>query len=193
MTDVGHEVGAIRFLVEAPLSSRVAMFNQVANKHHNGQLLNPFSEVDGRRSPKPQFSKEDYGKPVAGSLTEQRGQKANMKVLKEMLELCQLINSEGHPTDEPGLKGITFGELFNIYQHINDKVVGLLLRARKHKLITFEGECLFQRRDDDVPIFMLLPIAEIKKTLDDKVDMVRRSVSPNPMPATAITNPYQQS
>lgn len=53
-------------------------------------------------------------RPVAGSLTEQRGQKANMKVLKEMLELCQLINSEGHQTDEPGLKGITFGELFNV-------------------------------------------------------------------------------
>ena len=33
---------------------------------------------------------------------------------------------------------------FQIYNGINDKVVGLLLRARKKHLLTFEGEMLFQ-------------------------------------------------
>lgn len=33
---------------------------------------------------------------------------------------------------------------FQIYTRINDKLVGLLLRARKHEFIAFEGECLFQ-------------------------------------------------
>lgn len=68
---------------------------------------------------------------------------------------------------------------------INDKLVGLLLRARKHKFIEFEGEVLFQRRDDDVPIFMLKSIKEIKAELDEKIAEVRRSASPNPQ-ATGV-------
>ncbi|XP_059621880.1 actin-binding Rho-activating protein [Phlebotomus argentipes] len=182
MADVDHELGAIRHLVESPLSSKVAMFNNVAKKHYDSQLLNPFSDVDGRRSPRPQFSKDEYGKPVAGSLTEFRGQKANLHVYREMMELCDVINNSGAPISEEneGLKYIFFGELFNIYVHISDKVVGLLLRARKHKLIDFEGEVLFQRRDDDVPIFMLKTMAEIREYVRAKEDEVRRSISPNP-------------
>lgn len=55
-------------------------------------------------------------RPIAGSLTEARGQKANMHVFKEMLELCQIVNSEGYPQTEedPTLKFIPFGELFNV-------------------------------------------------------------------------------
>ncbi|KAG4077615.1 hypothetical protein HA402_008875, partial [Bradysia odoriphaga] len=173
---------------DSPLSSKVAMFNKTVREHTDSQMLNPFSQ-DGRSvSPKPKFSKEEYGKPIAGSLTAARGQKANMHVFKEMLELCQIINTEGYPQSEedPSLKFILFGELFNIYTHINDKLVGLLLRARKHKLLDFEGEVLFQRRDDDVPVCMCKPIKEIKAILDGKVDEVRRSVSPNPHPTTML-------
>lgn len=116
-------------------------------------------------------------RPVAGSLTEARGQKANIHVFREMLELCEIINSEGysHCKETPKLKVILFGELFNvsssksqtksqfirfecgfmffswliesfgfeickqIYTSINDKLVGLLLRARKYKFVEFEG------------------------------------------------------
>lgn len=54
-------------------------------------------------------------RPIAGSLTEARGQKANMHVFKEMLELCQIINSEGYVSkDQPELAFIPFGELFNV-------------------------------------------------------------------------------
>lgn len=34
--------------------------------------------------------------------------------------------------------------LLQIYTVISDKVVGILLRARKHHILDFEGECLFQ-------------------------------------------------
>lgn len=40
------------------------MFNQAVSKHNDAQLLNPFAQVDGRASPKPKFSKEEYGKYV---------------------------------------------------------------------------------------------------------------------------------
>lgn len=69
---------------------------------------------------------------------------------------------------------------------INDKLVGLLLRARKHKFVDFEGEILFQRRDDDVLIFLLKPLKEIKSILDAKIEEVRRSVSPNPQPTNLL-------
>lgn len=112
--------------------------------------MNPF--VNNRTSPRPKFSKEEYGKwvsshltkrqtpsfrmstqidlfvycfssenisvhrPIAGSLTEARGQRANIHVFKEMLELCEIINSEGfsHCKETPKLKVILFGELFNV-------------------------------------------------------------------------------
>ena len=53
---------------------------------------------------------------MAGSLTEARGQRANIHVFKEMLELCEIINSEGfsHNKATPKLKVILFGELFNV-------------------------------------------------------------------------------
>lgn len=47
-----------------------------------------------------------------------RGQKANIHVLKEMLELCQIIDSEGYDVkDEPEMRVIPFGELFNVREH----------------------------------------------------------------------------
>lgn len=76
--------------------------------------------------------------------------------------------------------------IFQIYVHISDKVVGLLLRARKHKLLDFEGEILFQRRDDDVPVMMLKTMKEIREYLKQKEEEVSRSVSPNPKATTLL-------
>lgn len=84
-------------------------------------------------------------RPAAGSLSDIRGRKANAHILREILELCDVIYQNGTPCrDQPDITGITFGDLFNIYTHISDKCVGLLLRARKQGLVNFEGECLFQ-------------------------------------------------
>ena len=47
---------------------------------------------------------------------------------------------------------VRFGPLFEYYNRISNKLVGVLMRARKHGYITFVGEMLYQRRDDDVQI-----------------------------------------
>lgn len=185
MTDVAHELGALRMIVDSPLSSKVALFNNVNKNHMLSQSVNPFSESQGSRGmQRLQISKEEYGRPKAGSLTEYRGKKANIQVFQEMLELCQVIHDEGQPVSkkDPEIRVVLFGELFNIYTHINDKLVGLMLRARKHDLIQFEGEMLFQRRDDHVPVYLVKPLREIREILVGKQTEIRRSLSPNPQP-----------
>lgn len=88
---------------------------------------------------------------MAGSLTDIRGKKAAAHILKEVLELCEIIHQEGTPCrDQPEIIAITFGDLFNIYTHISNKCVGLLLRARKQKFVDFEGEVLFQVDDNEL-------------------------------------------
>jgi hypothetical protein len=51
--------------------------------------------------------------------------------------------------DENGQTLILFGDLFEVYSTISDKVVGMLLRARKHQLLYFEG--LPPRCDKPIP------------------------------------------
>lgn len=92
-----------------------------------------------------------YGRPVPGSKTEARGIKAHENIEDEIRVLCSVIEEHGNPT-EGGLAEIKFGELFRLYQVISNKVVGVLIRARKHGFVEFEGEMLYQRRDDDVII-----------------------------------------
>lgn len=60
------------------------------------------------------------------------------------------------------------------------------MRARKQKLIDFEGEMLFQRRDDEVPIFMLKTVDEIKDILNGKVDGIQQNLSSNPKPTDVL-------
>ncbi|GAB1859126.1 Actin-binding Rho-activating protein-like isoform X2 [Camponotus japonicus] len=157
------------------LGAKVAMFNQYANKHKDKQSKNPFTS--GLNIEKPKFSKEEYGRPEAGSLSDLRGRKANAHILKEILELCEIISQEGTAClDQPDVIGITFGDIFNIYTNISSKCVGLLLRARKQKYLEFEGECLFQRRDDDVPIFLIKPIEEIRKEYNQRLEETRKNL-----------------
>lgn len=48
-------------------------------------------------------------------MTEYRGKKANTHIYQEMLELCEIINDAGDPLeDEPDLRGILFGDLFQV-------------------------------------------------------------------------------
>ena len=79
---------------------------------------------------------------------------------------------ENHPVpadkedENHSISKIEFGKLFKIYTYISNKLVGILLRARKYGLVDFEGECLFQRQDDDVIITLLYPSSKVKKMLD---------------------------
>ncbi|KAK1120275.1 hypothetical protein K0M31_012636 [Melipona bicolor] len=157
-------------------SDKVAMFDQYANKHKDKQSKNPFTS--GLNIEKRKFSKEEYGRPQAGSLTDIRGRKATAHILKEVLELCEIIHQEGTPCrNQPEIIAITFGDLFNIYTHISDKCVGLLLRARKQKFVEFEGEVLFQRRDDDVPIYLVKPINEIRQLFNERLKEIAKETS----------------
>lgn len=72
-------------------------------------------------------------------------------------------------------------------------MVGICLRARKHKLIEFEGEMLFQRRDDDVPIFLLKPIKEIRQLLDIKTEEIKRGASPAPQATSVLLDKRSRS
>ncbi|XP_031625362.1 actin-binding Rho-activating protein-like [Contarinia nasturtii] len=146
--------------------------------------------VGGHSSTLPNIRKDNYGRPIAGSLTEARAQKANIHIYREMLQLCEIIDKRGYYQSEetPDLKVIPFGELFRIYTTISNKLVGVLLRARKHELVYFEGEILFQRRDDDVPIFMLKTIDEIKHTLNGIIEEIQSHACSNPLPTDVLLN-----
>lgn len=54
-----------------------------------------------------------------------------------------------------------FGDLFRLYTRISDKVVGILLRAKKYGLVYFEPEILFQGQDDDTPVCLLKSMKDI--------------------------------
>ncbi|VDM52592.1 unnamed protein product [Angiostrongylus costaricensis] len=107
----------------------------------------------------------EYGRPKPGTLTEMRAKKASKHIAKEMLHLCQVIREYGCLSKD-GRVTITFGKLFTVYENISDKVVGMLLCARKHRMVCFEGEMLFQRRDDDVLITLLLSDEEIQHRIN---------------------------
>lgn len=47
--------------------------------------------------------------------------------------------------------------------HYYFQLVGMLIRARKYKLVDFEGEMLYQRQDDHKIIRLLKPIEEIRR------------------------------
>lgn len=132
----------------APLTDRVKIWQKRADEHKEKQLINPFSDWEGA-SHRQQLSKDDkdYGRPVVGSKSEFRGKQAGELISREVIELCYVIKDLGK-RNEDGRLTITFGELFDAYLTISNKLVGTLIRARKHKFVQFEGEMLFQGRDE---------------------------------------------
>ncbi|CAG0918741.1 unnamed protein product [Notodromas monacha] len=151
--------------MNAELSNKVALFNQVADNHKEKQMINPFSSWDGA-SHRRKLDKSDasYGKPIEGSHTERRGRDAQASVTNEVRTLCEIIQDCG-AMDKDSNSRITFGELFQMYNVISGNVVGILLRARKKGFVDFPGETLFQRRDDNVAIHLMKPLEEIKEIL----------------------------
>ena len=142
------------------MSSQINLWQQRAAEHEQKQLLNPFSEWDGA-SHRAKLSKTDadYGKPIEGSMTEIRGKKAGEHISNEIIELCQIISDLGDLQPDNTVV-IKFGALFQAYTRISNKLVGMLMRARKQNLVNFEGEMLFQGRDDDVEIKLLKAVEQ---------------------------------
>ena len=56
-----------------------------------------------------------------------------------------------------------FKDIFDLYQSISNKVVGILARARKNRLINFEGETLFQGESNDTNVTLLRNIKDIEE------------------------------
>lgn len=125
-----------------------------AKEHVDYQKQNPFSNVIKPGTAHPDTLDPEYGKPKAGTLTEKRGKDAHRHLGKEVKELCLVIRNIG-ATAEDGLTRVPFGKLFDTYVTISNKLVGVLLRARKQGLLHFEGEMLWQGRDDHVVITLL--------------------------------------
>ncbi|KAJ8411467.1 hypothetical protein AAFF_G00162750 [Aldrovandia affinis] len=123
------------------------------NDHREYQKHNPFSN-GGSMTAQPQRGQEGYGRPPEGSRTEARGKEAHSRLGREVEELCQAIRDLGEGR-EGGRPAVRFGTLFEHYVDISSKVVGVLLRARKQGLVHFEGEMLWQGRDDHVLITLL--------------------------------------
>ncbi|KAK1795662.1 hypothetical protein P4O66_001155 [Electrophorus voltai] len=133
-------------------------WKKFAEAHAEGQKLNPFSEdFDYKHAMATRLHKGDagYGRPKEGSRTAQRADRAQKHIRREMDEMCFIIRDMGM-RDKQGSIYVTFGHLFDRYVKISDKVVGILLRCRKHKMVDFEGEMLWQGRDDDVKITLLV-------------------------------------
>ncbi|XP_069507043.1 actin-binding Rho-activating protein-like [Ambystoma mexicanum] len=128
-----------------------------SEEHLEQQRRNPFSDdFDHAHSMSVRLRKGDkgYGRPTEGSATERRGLRANRHVRKEMEELCLIIRDMGVRGRDGRLR-VTFGRLFEHYVRVSDKVVGILLRARKHGMLDFEGEMLWQGVHDHILITLL--------------------------------------
>eukprot|EP00794_Sanderia_malayensis_P010778 gene10778-11931_t len=138
------------------LDDKVNIWEQKLKEHREKQLINPFSEWEGAsHREKLSLENENYGKPVQGSFTELRGKQAHEHVSSEILTLLRIIKQNGKPNEgNDSTEIITFGRLFEIYTNISNKVVGMLLRARKYGFVNFVGEILFQGRDTNVEIWL---------------------------------------
>ncbi|KAK5862646.1 hypothetical protein PBY51_018017 [Eleginops maclovinus] len=131
-----------------------------SDEHQEYQKHNPFSHGTRPSVVAPQRRQDDYGKPLHGSMTEKRGKDAHTHISREVEELCEVIRIIGEPAVKNGDGGggdgrvvtVEFKKLFEHYVNISNKLVGVLLRARKQRLINFEGEMLWQGKDDHAVI-----------------------------------------
>ena len=130
------------------------MFNEQAAKAEEESKSNPFSKnfTGGAKLKK---GDAGYGRAVAGSKTEERANAAQQWVEVEIAKLVTVIQSHGAPDAKTGRVTVTFGVLFNAYADISDTLVGILMRARKRKVLAFEADMLFQGVHDHVEISVL--------------------------------------
>ncbi|KAG1971970.1 Costars domain-containing protein [Pimephales promelas] len=129
-----------------------------ASEHTVNQKLNPFSEdfdYEYSMSTRLRRGEEGYGRPKEGSKTAERAKRAEAHIHREIDDMCFIIRTMAD-RDADGYTRVTFGDLFDRYVRISDKVVGILMRARKHGKVAFEGEMLWQGQDDAVIITLLV-------------------------------------
>ena len=113
---------------------------------------------------KSQGYQNEYGTPAAGTLTAERGVQAHKHIGAEVVQLCKVL--ESFPSGVARQDGVPFRQVFDAYVDISNKVVGVLLRARKHGVVHFAGEMLFQGVHDNVPIVQLKSASEVQAMVD---------------------------
>ena len=91
----------------------------------------------------------------------QSSKMSNIKVSEDVVELCTIIETNGDKIDDK--TSITFGKLFDLYENISENLVAFLRRAKKFKFVDFEGEMLFQGKDNETRITLLKSAAEVKQ------------------------------
>ena len=72
-----------------------------------------------------------------------------------------------------------FKDIFDIYQSISNKVVGILARARKNRLVHFEGETLFQGESDDTNVTLLRSVKEIEEHFKETKELLYNDQAKN--------------
>ncbi|KAK1879991.1 Actin-binding Rho-activating protein [Dissostichus eleginoides] len=129
-----------------------------ASEHTVNQKLNPSSEYldhDYSMSLRLQKGEEGYGRPKEGTKTAERAKRAEQHIHGEISDMCYVIRTLADPDPDRKTR-VTFGQLFDRYVRISDKVVGILMRARKLGKVAFEGERLWQGQDIGVVISLMV-------------------------------------
>jgi len=155
MDEQGREI--LKSAMEAcDVKRKANLWQQKLDEQASKSRANPFSQNFTGETSLDHLSKEEYGRPVEGSLTDIRGKQAASwvdhevdKLVGEILKIGRFDPSEG------GLATVAFGELFLHYQDISNTVVGILMRAKKRKRVKYEGEMLFQHSSKNVKITAL--------------------------------------
>lgn len=109
----------------------------------------------------------------------------NNLVLDELLSLCETIHAFGYEvSDEPEMKAITYGELYELYLFKNLEqekmdLASICYLARQHSLLQFEGDCLSIPKDEELAIFLVRTIDDIRKLLGSENPNVKEDNIPN--------------
>ncbi|XP_063040893.1 actin binding Rho activating protein b [Engraulis encrasicolus] len=152
------KINAMAKKTHSAVGGLMSRWQNWASEHEVNQKLNPFSEdfdYDYSMQTRLRKGEDGYGRPKEGTKTAERAKRAEQHIHREIDDMCFVIRTMADP-DPDGRTRITFGELFDRYVRISDKVVGILMRARKHGKVEFEGEMLWQGQDDHVIITLLV-------------------------------------
>ena len=121
------------------VASRAQMWKAKVDSHQETQAKNPFREgSEPVGSSVLKVGDAGYGTAKEGTLTAERAAKAAEWVAQEIDKLLDVIRRIG-TTKSDGTVVVCFGPLFYTYQDISDTLVGIMMRAKKRKFISYPG------------------------------------------------------
>eukprot|EP00056_Hartaetosiga_gracilis_P009153 m.131222 g.131222 ORF g.131222 m.131222 type:complete len:256 (-) comp13071_c0_seq3:506-1273(-) len=90
-----------------------------------------------------------------GELSQKRAIQAAKWVDKEIRKLMEAIEKYGKATGVGDQIAVTYGILFKHTQNVFEALSGTLRTAKKHKIVSFDSEVLFQGTHDHIVITLL--------------------------------------